>query len=348
MKFLPVIIVSVYCLVWPLAGEATTTTQLSLTSLLQCTGTDCSLCNVVHLGNGLIKWLIGFLCLLFAVLIAWAGFELVTSGGNQRALDSAKDKLTSAIIGLIIVLAAWLIVDTIMRGLIGTEGREGQVQNVTGWLYWSTVQCQEQITPGNEDYVPEDVEIVGGGGDDVVIGGGGGGIPNPPYFPPTAPGGTSLPRTKETCDGRDMVGIKLFGLRDDVIVHPGVVSSLQAIDAEWRALGGQSYYRIVAAGGFRGGCGSSWHEYGLAIDINPDTNPHCPDRHGRWYNLCRGQNRLVTDMHRVPPGKPPFFDLFLRRGWSWGGGWCSSKDAMHFSTGEPQNCLTQSLNLLSN
>jgi hypothetical protein len=112
-----------------------------LAQLAQCSGTDCTACNVVHLANGVIKWLIGFLFVVFAVLVAIAGVRLVISGGNSRALDDAKDTFINAIIGFIIILSAWLIVDTIMRGLIGNEGRLG-TGDVSGWLFWSEVECQ--------------------------------------------------------------------------------------------------------------------------------------------------------------------------------------------------------------
>ncbi len=54
-----------------------------LWQLAQCTGTDCSACNVVHLANGVIKWLIGILFVLFSLLIAIAGIRLVISGGES-------------------------------------------------------------------------------------------------------------------------------------------------------------------------------------------------------------------------------------------------------------------------
>lgn len=127
-----------------------------------CSGTDCSACNIVGMTNELIKWLIGITFMLFAVLCAWAGFGLVTSGGNQGELDAAKEKFTNAIIGLIIILSAWLIVDTIMRGLVGTEGREGQIRvegTVDGWLYWTDVQCQSQTDTRFVERPAEDVNF---------------------------------------------------------------------------------------------------------------------------------------------------------------------------------------------
>lgn len=76
--------------------------------------------------------------ILFAVLAVWAGFGLVTSGGNPTALTDAKSRFTNAFIGLLIVLSAWLLVDTLMRGLLGGEGE------IRGYGPWSEIQCMTQ------------------------------------------------------------------------------------------------------------------------------------------------------------------------------------------------------------
>ena len=122
-----------------------------LVQLSGCEGWNCTACNLVDLANGIIKWLIGIVFLVFAVLVAVAGVRMVLSGGSHHALDEAKGMFVNAIIGLVIILAAWLIVDSIMRVLLPN----GQLNygSVTGWLYWSEVQCQEVHKP---EYDPSD------------------------------------------------------------------------------------------------------------------------------------------------------------------------------------------------
>jgi hypothetical protein len=136
-----------------------------LAQLAGCSGPDCSLCNVADMANGIIKWLIGILFMVFALLLAIAGVRLVTSGGNHHALDEAKSSFTNAIIGFIIILSAWLIVDTIMRVLVGTDANPGSIVetvgstgSVSGYLYWSEVQCQEHIVPGYSEVEQQIVE----------------------------------------------------------------------------------------------------------------------------------------------------------------------------------------------
>jgi hypothetical protein len=133
-----------------------------------CSGIECSGCDIAVIANSFISWLIGAVMVLFAVLMVIAGFGLVTSGGNPDALNTAKSKFTNAIIGLIIVLSAWLIVDTLMKALVGDSGQ------VSGNLAWSEIQCMTQVEATT---VPETVQIdITSAGNDGFIGPGPGGF----------------------------------------------------------------------------------------------------------------------------------------------------------------------------
>lgn len=106
-----------------------------------CSGTQCSPCDLVVLFNTLLKWFMTIAFLIFAILAMKAGISLVTSGGNPSALSAAKKSFTNAFIGLIIILAAWLIVDTLLRGVL----KGGNLDSVyKGYGPWSAVQCVNQ------------------------------------------------------------------------------------------------------------------------------------------------------------------------------------------------------------
>ncbi len=55
----------------------------------------------------IIQWILGFLALIFLVLIIFAGFQWMTSGGNEEGIKKAQSLMKNAVIGLIIILAAW-------------------------------------------------------------------------------------------------------------------------------------------------------------------------------------------------------------------------------------------------
>jgi Type IV secretion system pilin len=170
--------------------------DVGIAQLSGCTGLDCSACNVVDMANGLITWLIGILFVVFALLLAIAGVRLVTSGGNHHALDEAKSSFMNAIIGFIIILSAWLIVDTIMRGLVGTSSNPGQIRaqgSVTGWLFWTEVQCQEQEDTPFTEVEQEEVEWIQFTPQDNVFN-------NPTAIGTVSPGGIYYPTSNVSAD----------------------------------------------------------------------------------------------------------------------------------------------------
>lgn len=90
-----------------------------------CTGADaavkCGVCDVAQLAQNLLNTGI-FLAVFFsALLFAWAGWKVLTSGGDTEAYTSGKRIFTNVAIGLIIILAAWLLVDTLMKALTGAS-----------------------------------------------------------------------------------------------------------------------------------------------------------------------------------------------------------------------------------
>ncbi len=125
--------------------------------IVPCSGRDCGTCEVIVLGNRVIFFIVGIMIAIAILMLAIAGFRLVTSGGNKGDYDSAKGTLQSVLIGIIIILASWLIVDTIMKGLLSTVGSSGP--NPQGWVYnlgpWNQVQCSSQLAlTDTVGYVP--------------------------------------------------------------------------------------------------------------------------------------------------------------------------------------------------
>jgi hypothetical protein len=112
----------------------------SAQGFIVCEGTSCSACDFVRMVNLIINWLITVLIMVFAVRMVFAGFGLVMSQGNSDAMTKAKEGMISSVIGLIIILSAWLIVDTLIRGLRVVDERGGPFP-------WSRVECQVQTRP---------------------------------------------------------------------------------------------------------------------------------------------------------------------------------------------------------
>lgn len=61
--------------------------------------------------------LAGFALLLYLV---WGGFTLMTSGGDPKAIEGAKQKITHAVIGFVIVITAFWLVQ-LLGQILGIE-----------------------------------------------------------------------------------------------------------------------------------------------------------------------------------------------------------------------------------
>jgi hypothetical protein len=56
-----------------------------------------------------IRYLLTFLGLLMTVIIIWAGWRWMTAGGDEKKVETAKSHLLSAVIGGVIIIAAYVI-----------------------------------------------------------------------------------------------------------------------------------------------------------------------------------------------------------------------------------------------
>lgn len=104
--------------------------------LVPCGGpgeTACEFCHVVSLMDNVVTWLVAVLGTITAILFIVSGMRLVTSGGNPAAKQSAKSMMVNAAIGFAIVLAAWLIIDFVMKSLVDSDD--------LGSGFWNTISC---------------------------------------------------------------------------------------------------------------------------------------------------------------------------------------------------------------
>ena len=73
----------------------------------------------------IIRVILGFLGIIFVVLIIYAGFTWMTAAGNEEKITKAKKIMVSAIIGTAIILAAYAITFFVISELLEATGAEG-------------------------------------------------------------------------------------------------------------------------------------------------------------------------------------------------------------------------------
>ena len=70
----------------------------------------------VTIGN-IVQIVLGFLGILTVLIILLGGFQWMTSGGNEDKIAGAKKLISSGVVGLVIVLAAYAIAAFIVNNL---------------------------------------------------------------------------------------------------------------------------------------------------------------------------------------------------------------------------------------
>lgn len=132
--------------------------------LVPCSGSECTACKLFGLANNIVQFLILIAISIATISIVWAGFLLISAGGDSGKVTKAKSVFVNVLIGIIIALTGFLIVDTIVRSL--TNYSLKSLQNLS---------CQPQ-TPiqGKYNPVSRGVDIWEGAGGTGSSGGTGG------------------------------------------------------------------------------------------------------------------------------------------------------------------------------
>ncbi len=61
---------------------------------------------------------LGFLAIIFVILLVIAGYKWMMAAGNEEVIKDAKSQIRTAVIGLIIILAAFGITQFIVKGAL--------------------------------------------------------------------------------------------------------------------------------------------------------------------------------------------------------------------------------------
>ena len=98
--------------------------------LIPCSGLDCQTCHLASLAQRIINFLIGLSIPLAAAMFAYAGVIYFTSGVVDK-IEKAHKIFKSVGIGFMIVLGAWLGIQTILKTILAPSY----------YASWNTIQC---------------------------------------------------------------------------------------------------------------------------------------------------------------------------------------------------------------
>ena len=100
----------------------------------------CSFCDGLKVVFNIIEMLMLVIIPLAVIVIVYGGIRLMTAGGSEEGVKKGKDAITNAVIGIVIALSAWVIINETLHILTG---------NVD--FPWSRLQCTTDtiVLPGS-------------------------------------------------------------------------------------------------------------------------------------------------------------------------------------------------------
>lgn len=101
----------------------------------------CQACDLVALAQNVVNFLIYIAAFVAALMFAWAGWLFMSARGSEENISRARSIFGDILFGFVWMLAAWLIVDTLMKYLL-----TGQF-NLTEFGGWKTIKCVDQTLP---------------------------------------------------------------------------------------------------------------------------------------------------------------------------------------------------------
>jgi hypothetical protein len=82
---------------------------------------QCGICDLIGLANNIIQFAIYLAVTVATIMFIVAGMKYLTAGGDPSKISSAHKIFWNVIIGLILVLTAWLIIELIMTTFLDAK-----------------------------------------------------------------------------------------------------------------------------------------------------------------------------------------------------------------------------------
>lgn len=98
--------------------------------IVSCNGPDCNWSDIITLGHNILNFIVMLSIVASGIMFAYAGWLFFSDTGNSGNIEKGKKIFSSIVIGLVIVLVAWLVVNTILVSLTG-KGLDDRVNEIS-------------------------------------------------------------------------------------------------------------------------------------------------------------------------------------------------------------------------
>jgi hypothetical protein len=88
----------------------------------------CTIGDLITTLRLIVNTLLSWAWLVSIVMIVWSGFQMVMAAGNEEALSKAKASLTNAILGFVLILISFVLVNFVI-GLLTGDFNPGALQD---------------------------------------------------------------------------------------------------------------------------------------------------------------------------------------------------------------------------
>lgn len=123
----------IFLIVWILSVGFPNAAQAA--GLVPCSGPDCNYCSFLQLVKNIIDFLLYLIFPVATLMVVVGGFFVLTTGGAPERAKRGRSIITAAIVGLVIALLAWLIIDTIIKVIAPN------FQGASGLAPWNQLNC---------------------------------------------------------------------------------------------------------------------------------------------------------------------------------------------------------------
>lgn len=103
--------------------------------------TECNICYLTQLIQNIVNFLIMVAIPISVAMFAWSGILFFTATGNPKQIGRAKAIFKSVLIGFIISIVGWLVVQVVLQTLTNSS--------FYNFNSWTTLQCQILSDPNN-------------------------------------------------------------------------------------------------------------------------------------------------------------------------------------------------------
>lgn len=101
----------------------------NLGDIIPCEGNDCEVCDIFKLISNVVNFVTFDLASpLAGLILAYGGFKLFTSGGNETEKSKGVKAIRAAVWGILITFGAWVIINAIIGSLAGSSFSESWYQ----------------------------------------------------------------------------------------------------------------------------------------------------------------------------------------------------------------------------